>query len=174
MSLRANVLTFAFVSVLAAAGIAASAASGPPDPRQKSHPTYSLEGAWYGMTNIAGIPPTPTLDTFVSDAERRGAEGTFLCTIPATIAGQQTPAGHGNWVRVGKNRYAFTAMRAIHVPGSPDFIGWAKFWGTITAVSDSELAGTMNAQFFQADGTPISPQYSGTIERHRVEIAFEQ
>lgn len=174
MSLRAKVSTFAIVSVLAAAGLTASSMRQAPDPQAGQGPTYALEGAWYGMTNIAGIPATPTLDTFVSNAQRRGVEGTFLCTIPATIAGQQTPAGHGNWVRIGKNTYAFTAMRAIHVPGNPDFIGWAKFWGTLTAVSEDQLTGTMNAQFYQADGTPISPLFTGTIERRRVEITFEQ
>ena len=92
--------------------------------------------------------------------------------IPAAIAGTQTPSGHGNWVRIGTNQYAFTAMRAI--TNGATFVGWAKFWGTITAVSDQELTGTINAQFYLADGTPISPLFTGTLERHRVEVTFEQ
>ena len=90
------------------------------------------------------------MDTFTSNAQRHGVEGTFLCTIPAEIAGSQTPSGHGNWVRIAKNKYAFTAVRAIM--NGATLLGWAKFWGTITPVSDDELTGTINAQFYRPTG----------------------
>jgi hypothetical protein len=99
-------------------------------------------------------------------------EGTFLCTAPAEIAGGQTPSGHGNWVRVATNKYAFTAMRAIMRGGT--FVGWARFWGTITPVSDEEVTGTINAQLYLPDGTPISTQFTGSIERHRIGITYEE
>ncbi len=173
MTLTRRVLALAVVSVLVVAGISASAVRQAPDP-QETGPVYSVEGAWYGMTTFPGsaIPPTPTMDTFTSNAQRHGVEGSFLCTIPAGIAGNQSPSGHGNWVRIGTNKYAFTAMRVI-MSGST-FVGWARFWGTITAVSDDELTGTINAQFFRPDGVPLSPPFSGTLERHRLEITFEQ
>jgi hypothetical protein len=174
MTLKGRVLAFVIASVLAAAGVSASAALLSPDSSQETGPVYSLEGAWYGITTFPGtpIPPTPTLDTFVSNAQRRGVEGTFLCTIPAEIAGGQTPSGHGNWVRIATNRYAFTAMRA-RMDGAA-FVGWVKFWGTITPASDDELTGTINAQFLAPDGTPASPPFPGTLERHRIGITFEQ
>ena len=173
MTLTRRVWAPVVVSVLVAAGISASAAPQAPAP-QETGPVYSVEGAWYGMTTFTSgvIPPTPTFDTFTSNAQRPGLEGTFLCTIPAAIAGNMTPSGHGNWVRIGTNRYAFTAVRAI-MNGSA-FVGWARFWGTITAVSDDDLTGTMNAQFYLPNWTPVSPQFAGTLERHRIDVTFEQ
>ena len=171
MSVTRKLWVLAVVSALVVAGVSASAALRAPD-RQETGPVYSVEGAWYGITDITGLPPTPTLDTFTSNAQRPGREGTFLCTVPAAVAGNQTPSGHGNWVRIGTNQYAFTAVRAI--TNGATFVGWAKYWGTITAISDDELTGTINAQFYLANGTPISPVYGGTLERHRVEITFEQ
>jgi hypothetical protein len=32
----------------------------------------------------------------------------------------------------------------------------------------------MNAQFYSPDGTPTSPVFTGTLERHRIEVTFEQ
>jgi len=171
MTLRRRVLALAVGSLLVVGAISASAALQAPDP-QETGPVYSIEGAWYGMTQFPSLGSTPTLDTFTSNAQRHGVEGTFLCTIPAAVAGNQTPSGHGNWVRIATNKYAFTAVRAI-VSG-PGAFGWAKYWGTIAAVSENELSGTINAQFYAPDGTPVSPQFTGSIERHRVEITFEQ
>lgn len=173
MTLTRRVWAPVVVSLLVAAGTSASVAAQPPDP-QETGPVYSVEGAWYGMTTFIGgaIPPTPTFDTFTSNAQRPGLEGTFLCTIPTAMAGTQTPSGHGNWVRIGTNKYAFTAMRAI--TNGSTFVGWAKFWGTITAVSADELTGTITAQFYLPNWTPVSPQFVGTLERHRIDITFEQ
>jgi hypothetical protein len=83
-----------------------------------------------------------------------------------------TPSGHGTWVRLGTNKYAFTAVR-IMMSGTT-FVGLARFWGTVTAVSHDELTGTMNAQFYSPDGTPISPVHTGTLNRHRIDVTFEQ
>ena len=138
---------------------------------QEGGPVYSLEGAWYGVTTFGGIPPTPTLDTFTSNAQRHAVEGTFLCTIPAAMAGGQSPSGHGNWVRVGTNTFAFTAMRMMITEGGGYL--WAKFWGTITPDSADHLTGTINMQLYLPDGTPASAQFTGTLERKRVPITFE-
>ncbi len=77
---------------------------------QETGPVYSLEGAWYGMVTITS-PVTinsPSLDTFTSNAQRQGFEGTFLCTISAFP--NSTDSGHGNWVRIGTNTFAYTAV----------------------------------------------------------------
>ena len=171
MGLKHKVLALAVVAMLVAAGFAASSALQAADTSQETGPVYSLEGAWYGMTTFPALGPQPTFDTFTSNAQRPGSEGTFLCTIPAQIAGTLTPSGHGNWVRIGTNSYAFTAERIIM--SGTTFAGLARFWGTITAVSDQELTGTMNAQFYAPNGTPISGVASGTIERHRIDITVE-
>ena len=175
VTLTSKVLALAVLSVAVAAGIPASAALPLPDP-QETGPVYSVEGAWFGITTFPALGPQPTLDTFVSNAQRPGSEGTFLCTVPAQLAIlgnlSLTPSAHGNWVRIGTNRYAFTAVRII-MSGST-FVGLARFWGTITAVSDDELTGTMNAQFYSPDGTPTSPVFTATLERHRIEVTFEQ
>lgn len=171
MTLKGKVLALAVVSMLVAGGFAASSALQAADSSQETGPVYSLEGAWYGMTNVVGLPPTPTLDTFVSNAQRSSVEGTFLCNLPAGVGGGATSSGHGNWVRIATNVYAYTAVRVI--ASGTTHVGWFKFWGTITAVSDNELTGTFYAQSYQPNGTPMSPVFTGTLERHRIDITFE-
>jgi hypothetical protein len=171
MTLKTGAFAFA-VGLILTAGFAASSGVQAAGAGRQTGPIYSIEGAWYGMTDIPGMPLTPTMDTFTSNALRPGAEGTFLCTVPAALAGGQTPSGHGNWVRLATNTYAFTAMRA-RMSGTT-VVGWAKFWGTITPSSDNDLTGTINVQFYDTNLTPTSPQFSGTLERHRIDITFEQ
>lgn len=175
MTLMNKVLTLVVVSAAITAGTPTSATLQPDNP-QETGPVYSIEGAWYGMTTFAGpLGSQPTLDTFVSNAQQPGREGTFLCTAPAQMVGglSPTPSGHGNWVRIGTNTYAYTAVRSITMNGTT-FVGLARFWGTITAVSSNELTGTMNAQFYAPDGTPISGISTATLARRRVEVVFEQ
>jgi len=176
-------LTFAILAVVVTAGIVASAAAQQGDPAQQTGPVYALEGAWYGMVTISGMGSTPSLDTFTSNAQRHGVEGSALCTIPAVgrmpnpsdpdgwLA--STPSAHGNWVRIATNRHAFTMVRTIFDHNGMLF-GWARFWGTITPVSDNEYMGTMNAQYYLPDGTTISPLFTGTLHSHRIDITFEQ
>jgi hypothetical protein len=170
-------LIFAILAVFVAAGIGASAA-------REGGPVYSMEGAWYGMVSIRGLGSTPAIDTFSSNALREGYEGTFLCTIPAVNKMPNplnpngwlaiTPTGHGNWVRIGKNLYAFTAVRAIFDEAGMPF-GWGRFWGTVSPISQNELTGTMNAQYYLLDGRAMFPQpFTGTMHRRRVEITYEQ
>lgn len=153
---------------------------------QEAGPVYSMEGAWYGIASIVGIGELPSLDTFTSNAQRHGVEGTFLCTTPAANKMPHpwhmgdpsywtalTPSGHGNWVRIDKNKYAFTAVRAVF-DQTGSLFGWARFWGTITPISENEYTGTMNYQFYYADGTPYWPQRTGTLHSYRIEITFEQ
>ena len=144
---------------------------------------YSIEGAWHGMVTLPDLGISiPTLDTFTSNSQKSGLEGTFLCTVPAIAEypnpkypngwTRQTAAGHGNWVRVDKNKYAFTAMRTIFDQNG-DLFGYAKNWGTIVPISKDEYNGTMNVQFYLADGTPSTTVFSGTLHSQRVAITFE-
>ncbi len=142
-----------------------------------------MEGAWYGMVLISSLGSTPSLDTFTSDAQRHGIEGTLVCTIPAVSKMPNpmnpngwlstTPSGHGNWVRISMNGYAFTAVRTVFDETGRLF-GWAKFWGTITVMSENEYTGTMNARYYLPGGTPFTPLFTGTLHSNRIEIAFEQ
>ncbi len=173
-----TLLTLAILAVLVAVSICVSAA-------QETGPVYSMEGAWYGIVAITSPTAmfTPSLDTFTSNSQRHGVEGTFLCTIPA--AGKMpnplnpngwlstTPSGHGNWVRIGTNKYAFTAARTVF-DETGKLAGWAKYWGTVTPLSDNEYTGTMNAQYYRLDGTAFTPLFTGTLHSNRIEIVFEQ
>jgi hypothetical protein len=136
---------------------------------------YSIEGAWY-CVYAAG------LDTFVSNAQRPGVEGTFLCSVGA-VAKVPNPLkangwlsitleGHGNWVRIDKNRYAFTAMRPIMDQDGNQF-GWATFSGTITPISENEYTGTNNYQWYNLDGTPFPRHGTLPLHSHRIEIIHE-
>jgi hypothetical protein len=143
---------------------------------QKRGPEYSIEGAWYDM-------PYPTgCDTFVSNAQRPGVEGTLLCSAYAVPKNPNplnpngwlsvTLEGHGNWVRIAKNRYAYTAMRPIVDQDGMPF-GWAKFWGTITPISENEYTGTMNFQWYNLDGTLYPRSGAFPMQSHRIEIIYE-
>ncbi len=159
---------FASLTVLVAASVGASAA-------QENGPVYSLEGAWY---QVAG----GGMDTFVSNAQRPGVEGTFLCSVGAVgklphpskpnVWLSVTLEGHGNWVRIDKNTYAFTAMRPIMDSDGYPF-GWATFVGTITAISENEYTGINNFQWYNLDGTPYPRGGTLPLHSYRIEIIHE-
>lgn len=112
-------------------------------------PAHSIEGAWIGTATIPGLPPTPSMDTFTSNTATPGREGSFLCTIPPFRLPNpenpigwltSTPSAHGNWLRVGKSKYDYTAWRIMmDQDGVP--VGQARFSGTITRLSDEEYLG---------------------------------
>ena len=168
MKTRNARLTFA-VAVLVTAGIVASTAARQGSLTGETGPVYSMEGVWYGMTVIDGMAPIASVDTLTANAQRPGEAGTFLCNVraigkvpnPLNPNGwlSVTPWGQGSWVRSGTNRAAFTAVRTI-VNESGQFFGWAKFWGTMTLISENEITGTMNVQYYAANGTPLFPQAS--------------
>ena len=175
MNIGRTLLTLAILGLLVAVSVGAAAA--------QNEPVYKMEGAWHGIVTV-GMMLTPSLDTFTSDAQRQGVEGTFLCTIPAVGKMPNpanpsgwlavSPSGHGNWVRIAKNRYAFTALRSLFDEiGKP--VGWAKYWGTITPISDNEYTGTMTVQYYLLNGTAMFPQpFTGTMHSNRIEITLEQ
>ncbi len=171
------------VSLLMVAGLVASSTArqdeileGPP----------FLEGAWYGMTTIPGLGEYGSLDTFVTNV-RPGSGGSVHCTM-APSAGRfrhpehrtdptfwliATASAHGNWVRIGTGRYAVTLVRALtDQDGIP--YGWIRHWAVFTPGSEDAFTGTMNVQLFRRDGAPVSPVFSGTLERTRVGIIMPE
>lgn len=178
-------LPVAVMAVLVTAGIVASAAARLNDVTQETGPAYSLEGAWYGTASLAGLPPVPTLDNFTSAAQKPGVEGSVLCTIPVMTLRHpdhptdpqywltMAPSGHGNWVRVGTNAFAYTAVRTL-VDQSGVYFGRGRNWGTFTAPSENEFSGTMTFRFYRADGTPFGRTFTGVANSTRVEITYEE
>ena len=63
-------------------------------------------------------------------------------------------------------------MRAV-LEQNGTLFGWARFWGTITPISENEYTGTMNYQFYYLNGTPFPWQRTGTLHSNRIEIIFE-
>ena len=70
-------VTFAILALLVTAGIGAPAAARQ-EATQNTGPVYSLEGAWYGVATLQGIPPVPTLDNFVGNTRKPDVEGSVL------------------------------------------------------------------------------------------------
>ena len=124
---------------------------------QGPEPSYSLDGAWFGQATLPGSPPFPFMDIFTSDPNNPGQSGTVLCTLQLP-SGQSpmgqtswTPSGQGNWVRVGKNKFAFTVSRIImDANGRP--VSRAKFWGTVTLQAPDTIAGSMNFENYDQNG----------------------
>jgi hypothetical protein len=187
MMMKGGASMLVVLTALAVVGILASAALHQSEAVAQQGKPYSLEGAWMGTATIyaaAGFPDMqfPTMDTFTSDLERPKHSGTFLCTVPGPKLPHPmdptntdmwisvTQSGQGNWTRIGTNDYAFTAWRII-----VDQQGWpfgrAKYWGIITTVSDDEYSGTIHAQFYAGDGTPLFPApFNGSLSSRRIEV----
>jgi hypothetical protein len=101
------------------------------------------------------------MDVFTSDPNHLGQSGTILCTLqlPSVQSpmGQVslTPTGHGNWVRIGPNKFAFTVSRIfIDANGRP--MSKAKFWGTLAPQTFDTIAGTMSYEYYDQGGTAFT------------------
>jgi hypothetical protein len=125
---------------------------------QSSEPSYSIDGAWFGLAAVPGRPaPLPFMDIFTSDLNSPGQSGTVLCTLQLpsmqSPMGQVslTPTGHGNWVRTGNNKFAFTVSRVLmDANGRP--VSKAKFWGAVASQTFDTITGTMNYEYYDQDG----------------------
>jgi hypothetical protein len=141
--------------------------------------SYSPEGAWFCTAKLPGVPvPVPYMDIYTSNSNGSEASGTVLCTLsvgkfasPMGVV-SMTQAGHGNWIRIGKNRFAFTALRIItDANGRP--VGTAKFWGTLTATAHDETSGTMNAEYYGPTGDRFVTVTGGITTGKRIEVEVE-
>ncbi|HSL22697.1 MAG TPA: hypothetical protein VK886_14280 [Vicinamibacterales bacterium] len=150
---------------------------------QDAEPQYSPDGAWFAIATISGRT-IPFMDIYTSDPTRHGRAGTVLCTL-STPAFQgpygmttATMGGHGNWIRVAKNQFAFTVWRILidadpsnAVPdGAP--VGSAKFWGTITATDPNTFEGIMQAEYYGPNGVAFLtvPQFQTAGNRIVVQV----
>jgi hypothetical protein len=172
MKLRIMLLALAMVAWVAMTGSALWA--------QTPGPSYSPEGAWLAQATITGFPTaTPYMDTYTSDSTNQGRSGTVLCTLPFGKSLSPlgiitlTASGHGNWVRIDKNKFAFTAWRFLLNADTGQVVGTAKFWGTVTVETKDTFTGTMNAQYYRSDGTPLVG-FKGTTAGNRIEVQIEE
>lgn len=149
---------------------------------QNPEPSYSPEGAWLAKATIAGFPTaTPYMDTYTSDSNNQGRSGTVLCTLPfgkswsppLGIYVTLTASGQGSWVRIEKNKFAFTAWRFLLNADTGQVVGTAKFWGTLTVQTKDTFTGTMNAQYYDSNGTPLVG-FKGTTAGNRIEVQIEE
>jgi hypothetical protein len=139
-------------------------------PCQDEESSYSPEGAWF-MNGVVAGQPYVWMDTYTSDSNKPRVSGTVLCTLPT--GGDMTQSGHGSWIRIAKNKFAFTAVRILIGPdGQP--AGTARFWGTVTVDAENEMSGTLSAQYFNLSGDPVSPVIGpGTSTGKRIEVTVE-
>ncbi len=152
--------------------IAIAALSGSGLMAQQPDPSHTPEGAWL-MTGTFGPGSTFLwMDTYTSDSTNQGRSGTVLCTLPNATS---THSGHGVWVRIDKNRFAFTAWRIMVVPNSQPVqpVGMAKYWGTVTITGSDTMTGTLNARFYNLAGGVLNTMQGGTSSGTRVQIEYE-
>lgn len=154
MSVRNRKVLLALFGIVAFAAISPCASL-----HEDSERSFSPEGAWFctvTMPGPNGPVKVPYMDIYTSDSNRPGVSGTVLCTLsvgafPSPMGMvTMTQAGHGNWIRIAKNRFAFTAWRIIIDAGGHP-VGTAKFWGTVTAIAYDQSSGTMNAEYYDSN-----------------------
>ncbi|HYK89472.1 MAG TPA: hypothetical protein VE398_11925 [Acidobacteriota bacterium] len=151
-------------------------------PYQDTERSYSVEGAWLCQLKFGDAPDATIyryMDTYTSNSTNPAVSGTVLCTLhpwnfpsPMGLV-STTEAGQGNWIRIGKNQFAFTVRRII-VDASGMAVGTVKFRGTITLVSENEFSGTLSAMYYNSAGE----WYGSTPTAHsigkRIEVEVEQ
>jgi hypothetical protein len=129
--------------------------------RQDPEPNYLPDGTWLGFAT-QGAVKRPCMDTYASHQNQHGLRGTVVCTLaqgrillplgpqgaPISVTGTQT--GQGNWSRVEKNVYAFTAWRILTDPDGKG-VGWIQFWGEIRPDAPDHFLGEISARFYTLD-----------------------
>ena len=192
MNDKARRIVPALIGMLVFAGISLSptlsqnrqrplvAASEDPDFSAPEGRSYSPEGAWFCSVKFPGWPSgVPYMDIYTSDSNGPRVSGTVLCTLsvgkfPSPMGMvSMTQAGHGNWIRLEKNTFAFTALRILlDADGHP--VGTAKFWGTLTATAEDETSGTMNAEYYDSKGALFNRISGGISTGKKIEVVVEQ
>ena len=149
---------------------------------QDPEPSYTPDGAWLAKATIGGAGAgTPYMDIYTSDPNNPGQSGAVLCTLPLPksfspplqLSVTLTASGHGDWARIEKNKFAFTAWRFILNADTGQVVGTAKFWGAITVQTNDTFTGTMNAQYYDSNGTVIAA-FKGTTTGTRIAVETEQ
>jgi hypothetical protein len=126
---------------------------------QDPEPAYPVDGTW--LASQVGVN-RPYMDTYTSSQNLNGVSGTLICTLPQgfvslplgpggapiTVTGTQT--GQGNWMRVQKNVYAFTAWRLL-TGADGKAVGWIKFSGSVKPDAPDHFLGEISATFYTLD-----------------------
>lgn len=159
MNIVGRKIALALLGIMVFSGIALYAVQ-----TQNHQSSFSPEGSWICSAVFNGVT-FHWMDIYTSDSNRPRVSGTVLCTLP--VVGM-TQSGHGSWIRVGKNEYAFTVLRLLLDNGVP--VGTAKFWGTVTIDAENHMSGVMNSQNYLFDGTPISDVVNLIFEMTRIEV----
>lgn len=162
------------VALVLLAGVHSSAAVS-----KDSERAYVPDGAWLATGTVGGTR-IPYMDTYISYVEANGTRGTVLCTLPlprlnlplgpdgAWISVIGTQTAHGEWMRVSKNAFTFTAWRILLDPDG-HAVGWARFWGTNQVDAPDHFSGTINAVFYTGDLVPLlMPPLTATTEATRI------
>lgn len=137
--------------------------------RQDPEPNYLPDGTWLGFAT-QGTVKRPFMDTYASLQNQHGLRGTVVCTLAqgrillplgpegALISVTGTQTAQGNWSRVEKNVYAFTAWRILTDPDGKG-VGWIQFWGEIRPDAPDHFLGEISAAFYTLDfvALPIPP-----------------
>ncbi|HSL22691.1 MAG TPA: hypothetical protein VK886_14250 [Vicinamibacterales bacterium] len=142
---------------------------------------YLPDGAWLATGTFGGAR-IPYMDTYISYGNAHGTKGSVLCTLPfgsldlplgpggAWISVIGTQSGHGEWMRVSKNVFAFTVWRIL-VDSDGHAVGWARFWGTNQVDAPDHFSGTMNALFYTKELVPLPmPPLTATTEATRIVV----
>lgn len=146
------------------------------------HPSYSPEGAWLAKATFPFSPtPFPYMDIYTSDSNSQARSGTVLCTLPSGKSWSpplgmfvtSTASGHGSWARIEKNKFAFTVWRILLNAETSQAVGTVKFWGTLTMQTSDTFTGTMNAAYYDLNGT-LLVRFQGTTAGTRIEVEVEE
>ena len=128
---------------------------------QDPDPAFPPEGSWLAFATQGSVK-RPFMDTYASLQNEHGSRGTVVCTLAsgrillplgpqgALISVTTTQTGQGNWMRVQKNVYAFTAWRILTDPDGKG-VGWVKFWGEIRPDAPDHFLGEISAAFYTLD-----------------------
>ena len=152
---------------------------------QDPEPSYPPDGTWVAFGSLGGLK-IPFMDTYASLRNQHSLKGTVICTLNMRLPFQLplapdgtlisvigTPTGQGNWTRVEKNVYAFTAWRILLGPNG-NAVGWAKFWGSIRPDAEDHFFGEINAGFYTLDFVPLlAPPMSAATEGWRVVVEVQ-
>ncbi len=151
-------------------------------PYQDAERLYSIEGAWLCELKFSDAPGATVyryMDTYTSNSTNPAVSGTVLCTLhpwnftsPMGLV-STTEAGQGNWIRTGKNQFAFTVRRVI-VDALGMAVGTVKFWGTITLLSENEFFGTLNAAYYDSEGKQFASTPTARSMGKRIVVEVEE
>jgi hypothetical protein len=127
-----------------------------------------ITGSWIGTTATEGFPPFGYLMT-------AGRDGTLvlsqavLVPWPAPGGKAQFSAAHGEWVRIGNNRIAFSFAALIHDENAVP-LGISRVQGQLTVANDGKsFNGTGSTVTYDMGGNPMYG-FDATLSGTRIQV----